>query len=145
MNLGIMWTDGAIDGEASRESCYKEGWVPLLVVRPRDNPTAPPSVILFRNAFVAEKFIQKNQPKGWLPGIIDLTDEDLARMESNGWTFTWLDHERKIGDDHPTLIRGYEVHEFVTKPTYHTMADAALFHGPKTQTVIPLSVFRKKK
>lgn len=130
--LAIFWSEGQVTDEEAVTDCAASGWVPLLVTRPRDNPDSPPTLLVFKQIETARAFIALNHPKDWVPGVISLTPDDMEVIAAKGWKVEECYYgRRKLGDDHPTLIRGAEVHEFVEEPTFDTLDKADLEFGVK--------------
>jgi 3-polyprenyl-4-hydroxybenzoate decarboxylase len=75
--IAVIYTDGQLDLKAIAEECQANKWVPVLATKPKTDPDATGTVLLFHRVEDAQKFIVMNilsdpDKKDWLFGIIDL-------------------------------------------------------------------------
>ena len=109
----VLCPDGALNKEDMIQ-CQNEQWVPLAVYR----PNGIIHLLCFRDYKVAANFFWKNYPRGWLFGIVELSDEEIFWAEEQGWKIEILNYPRKL-KDRPDF--GYEVLQFQSVPDLHIL------------------------
>lgn len=116
----VIYTDGQLDLQALDEDCRKGKCIPVASTRPKNDPDAIGTILLFHRVKDAQKFIRYNiqgdpRKKDWLYGVIELPAEDIALakakfpVEEQGYARKMLDH--------PTLELHYEMIDVLEVPT----------------------------
>jgi hypothetical protein len=113
--FAVLCSDGAITVEDVTGACRREQWVPLAVTRPRGQPEANPTLLLFDNERTARKFAMKNFPKDWLVSVVQLADADHEWVKNRGWLTEKIDYPRTM-NSHPDYELTYAVLEFRNVP-----------------------------
>jgi len=72
MLYAIVCTQGNMKLQDIRNECLAQKWVPLLVFHQDDKTILP----LFESATVARRFSERNLPKKWLTGAVNLDLRD---------------------------------------------------------------------
>lgn len=103
--------------------CQAQGWMPLLVFRPKAT-TQPTLIPCFKTREQAIQFGKRNLPKTHLFGTAILTDEDKAKLaaewvEKRNWRFLLLDHPRLLKNLGTFDV---EVYEPTHKPDVYGLA-----------------------
>ena len=125
MNYGIIFNDGNLDIKDFREECQKEKWLPLTVLRKRDEGTT--HVPVFSNSNTAHNFMKRNfDTKKYICGIMILTQEDMEQFDSKGWEVIRMKFPRRIGADHPEYDLDVEVVEISEEPFLNSYSKANL-------------------
>lgn len=113
--FAVLCSDGAITADDVTGACRREQWVPLAVTRPRGQPEATPTLLLFDTQQIARKFAIKNFPKEWLVSVVQLADEDYEWIKERGWNIEKIQYPRTM-NSHPDYELGYAILEFRTHP-----------------------------
>lgn len=115
MPIAILNTDGELQLTDIEKGCRDKKWIPLLVHRPRGEPDAIPTVILFETSEVARRFSLRNTPKGHLRGGVNLTPQDMEWIKKKGWKTEFI-YWPKLMTNLPEVELGFEVLEFQQTP-----------------------------
>lgn len=113
--FAVLCSDGAIKPEDIVGQLRDEQWVPLAVTRPRGQPEANPTLLMFSDKEVARKFAIKNFPKDWLVSVVQLADDDFEWIKDKGWLIENVNYPRTM-NSHPDYELTYEVLNFKTRP-----------------------------
>lgn len=110
----VFCTMGELNLKDILAECQSQGWVPVLIVRTKENVLIP----CFPNQELAIKFAKRNLPKTQLWGTTLLTAEDMIVIkkdwvEKRGWKIEHLDHPRLMKNLGSLDV---EVYEFQDKP-----------------------------
>jgi hypothetical protein len=94
-----------------RAECAIEKWLPILVMRPKNEPGTV--VPVFDSAYVAHKFAKRNLPSNWLCGTVVLRRRDAEWMDDKGWRAKKLDYPRKL-----TNVVDFDIEILEYEPEY---------------------------
>jgi len=86
---------------------HKQGIIPLLILKDRDDNITVP---LFTNFRTAYSFMKRNLRKKVIAGIVELIDKKLENMKQKGWTLEVMNWSRKF-IDHPIYKLDFEIYE----------------------------------
>ena len=119
--VAIIYTDGQLDFAAIRDECRDGKWVPVLAVKPKDDPDAEGTIFLFHRFADAQKFIVLNLREGkykdWIPGVLTLPAEDVVNI-CKKHKVEFQSYARRM-TTHPTLDMSFEVIEVGETPTLY--------------------------
>lgn len=76
----IMSSDGEMNLQEVSTECRKNCWCPILSAQVGEEKFVPE----FHLLDVAKQFMKRNMPKGWLSGVVNLTDEDRKTLQASG-------------------------------------------------------------
>lgn len=95
MNYAILYNDGNLSLQDFQLECLKEGWVPVLVLRDKnDNINVP----VFNDIMIAHNFMRRNIDKKVISGLINLIDQDINKIKEKGWKIKFMDWPSKFTD-----------------------------------------------
>lgn len=117
MLYAILYTEGEIDMKALEEECYKERWVPLLGLEPREG-NGPLILLCVKDVTVGVNVIKRNMPKGWVPGLIEMPWQEIDHAKSIGWKIEVLTYPKRVMS-HPDYKVVSLIHHFQEAPEYH--------------------------
>ena len=89
MTYAIVSTEGQMSHFDVLREC-PQGWLPVLVFRKRGE--ARSVIPTFVDSAVAHRFRQRNLPKGWVCGVVELSREEIAELARRGvreWPCTY--------------------------------------------------------
>lgn len=113
--FAVLCSDGAIKPDDITGQIREEQWVPLAVTKPRNDPEATPTLLLFADREIARKFAIRNFPKDWMVSVVELADDDHQWIKDRGWKIENMTYPR-IMNTHPDYELTYAVLEFASKP-----------------------------
>lgn len=80
MLFALVCTQGHMKFEEIQKECVPGKWAPLVVYRQDDKTILP----LFESPKLARRFAERNLPKEWLTGIVNLNPPDGAILDKKG-------------------------------------------------------------
>lgn len=87
----IINPDGALQfGDLGQ--CIRENWIPLLVYHKNDKIYVP----CFEEMSIARRFCNRNFPKKWLKGSIELSIYEIDFIKENDWEIVVLDFPKLL-------------------------------------------------
>ena len=123
MNYGIIFNDGSLDIKDFREECQKDKWLPLTVLRKKNEGIT--YVPVFNNSNTAHNFMKRNfDTDKYTCGIIILTQEDIEQFDSKGWEVMRMKYPRRIRTGHPEYDIDVEVIEITEEPDLNSYSKA---------------------
>lgn len=105
MLYALVCTEGHMNVRDIRQECRPEKWVPLVVYRKEDKTFLP----LFESPRIARRFAERNFPKKWLTGIVNLNPLDFESIAEKGIVCITLEWQKKMKN---TVEFDIVVHEY---------------------------------
>ena len=106
-SYAVLYNDGNLKASDFKFECQRDGWVPILVLRDKDDKIMVP---MFRNVEVAHKFMKRNISKDVVSGLVTLVEEDVDNMKEKGWDIEYLSFPRRF-TNHPDYTIDLEIIE----------------------------------
>lgn len=116
----VIYTDGQLSLQELDEECRQKKTVPVAATRPKNDPAATGTILLFHRVKDAQQFIRHNfqsdpSKKDWLVGVIELPAEDVALAKAK-FPVEEQSYGRKMLT-HPTLDLCFEMIDVDEVPT----------------------------
>jgi len=105
MLYAIVCTQGHMKLKDINDECLPQKWAPLVVFR-QDGKTI---LSLFDSPLIAKRFAERNFPKTWLTGMVNLNPRDFEILNEKGILCTTFQFPRKLK---PTDELDIIIHEF---------------------------------
>lgn len=77
-----------------RKECVGGSWVPILVIEHNGEKIIP----VFERTDIARRFVQRNLPRAWVCGVVDLDMDDAKRLDEMGCSCITYHYPRKLQD-----------------------------------------------
>ncbi len=93
MDYVVLYNDGNLNAQDIRLECVKDGWVPVLVLRDKDDRVTVP---MFKDPETAYKFMCRNLSSKVIRGTMNLFEKDIESMIEKGWEIEYMDFPRRF-------------------------------------------------
>ena len=114
--FAVLYADEGIGTEEITGSLRDLKLMPIMVLRSKKDPEAPPKVPCFYESKHSEACSRRNVPKDWQHGTIILTDRDFVWIKSKKWELYPLKFPHHF-TKHPEYSISFEMMEFEERPS----------------------------
>ncbi len=108
-NYAVIYNDGNLEREDFQQECVKQGWVPIIVLKDKEEKGSV-TVPIFTDPKIAHDFMRRNLSPDVVSGLLTIIDKDMRDIKEKGWEIRFFDYPNRFTNHHQYNI-GFEIIE----------------------------------